>query len=118
MSVDFPAPFSPISAWISQALTWKAISSSARTLGKLLQTWSMERSTALPPQSDRACAPATEGDRSHDQGAQQELHPVWVDVGEHQPILDQRDDKNGKDCSGDRDVAASQGRAADDRGGE
>src|SRR5260370_2824088 len=94
------------------------MSSSGRTLGKLLLTWSIESSIGLPPQSDRARAPAIEGDGGDDQGAEQELYPVGIDLGEHQPILDQSDDEDRKDCSDDRYVAAGKRGAADDGGGE
>ena len=63
-------------------------------------------------------APAVEPDRGEDQRAEQELHPVGVDLGEHHAVLDQRDQHHGEHRAEHRDVAAGQRRAADDRGGE
>src|SRR5271155_2182513 len=118
MSVDFPAPFSPISAWISPALMRKVTSSSARTLRKSLVRWSMESSMPLLRQSYRARTPAVEGDGRDDQRAKQELHPIGINLGEHQPVLDERNHQHGKDGPDNRDVAAGKRGAADDRGGE
>src|SRR3984957_12892037 len=70
------------------------------------------------PQSYRARAPAVEGDGRDDQSAKQELHPIGIDLSEHQPILDERDHEHCKDGPDDRDIPASKRRTADDRGGE
>src|SRR6266850_4773635 len=52
MSVDFPAPFSPASAWTSDAFRSRSTRSSARTPGKLLlmPLIRSSRSAITPPQ--------------------------------------------------------------------
>src|SRR5207245_4069996 len=52
MSVDFPAPFSPASAWTSDAYRSRSTRSSARTPGKLLlmPLIRSSRSAITPPQ--------------------------------------------------------------------
>src|SRR5439155_18119651 len=52
MSVDFPAPFSPASAWTSDAFRSRSTRSSARTPGKLLlmPLIRSSRSVITPPQ--------------------------------------------------------------------
>src|SRR5206468_9511233 len=57
MSVDLPAPFSPIKAWISPARSSSEISSFASTPGNRFVTWSMTTRGGgfAPPASASSC---------------------------------------------------------------
>src|SRR3984957_11680857 len=77
----------------------------------------MERSTPLA-RRQRARTHAVKENGGDDQSAEQELHPIRIDLSEHQPILDERNDQHGEDGSDDRDIAASQRGPANNRGRE
>src|SRR5579872_5666833 len=115
-SVDLPAPFSPISAWISPPLSSSETSSSARTPGKYFETASTERFISGRPGADGA--PAVEADGGEDERAEDELHPIRIDFREHHAVLDEADEQHREHRAEHRDIAAGQRRAADDRRGE
>src|SRR5579864_50017 len=91
--------------------------SSAMTPGKVLRTFST--ANRMPSRSFRMDgAKPIETDRRQDQGAEEKLNPVGIDFGEHHAVLDQHNEHDSQRRGGDRDVAARQGRAPDDRRGE
>src|SRR6185437_5214598 len=117
MSVDLPAPFSPTSAWTSPGLMSSETPSSAMTPGKVLRTFST--ANRMPSRGFRLDgAKPVETNRREDQGAEEKLNPVGIDLGEHHAVLDQHNEDDGQRRGRNRDMAAGQGRAPDDRRGE
>ena len=85
ISVDLPAPFSPISAWISPgANVERDVVERPDAREDLADVFDGELHRRRPSGADGA--PAVEPDRREDQRAEQELHPIGIDLGEHQPF--------------------------------
>src|ERR1700689_773495 len=116
ISVDLPAPFSPIRAWISPALRSSETLSSALTPGKVLLTASSARPISGDPAVNRP--PAVQADGCEDESAEHELHPIGIDLRQHHAVLDQPEQQHREQGAEHRDMAAGQRGAPDDRRGE
>src|SRR3989449_10100490 len=77
MSVDFPAPFSPASAWTSDAFRSRSTRSSARTPGKLLLMALTRRSrSAIPPPQPPGIEGSVPPSRRHRPRTHREARPL------------------------------------------
>src|SRR5262245_40678398 len=70
MKVVLPAPFGPITAWVSPSLTSKSMPSVARSAPKLL---TRPRTSSIGFGKDARQAAAEEDDREHEQRAEDHL---------------------------------------------
>src|SRR4051812_43724528 len=123
ISVDFPAPFSPSSAWIEPFSSVRETRSNAFTPGKSLLT--PRASKTASPISDPLeaaghldLAPAIDAHRPQDQPAEHDLDEEGIDVEQDEGLRDDGHDRDAEDRGGDADMTAGEDRAADDRGGE
>src|SRR5687767_13172445 len=88
MRVDFPAPFSPSSAWTEPGFSVIETSSSAFTPGNDLETWATWSAvmSCLPriELCDAKFSQAVDTDGPENQPAQHDLHDKGIDGKEHQ----------------------------------
>src|SRR5271165_7020982 len=119
ISVDLPAPLSPASASTSPAASDSDTRSSACTPPKRLEISRTSSSLSLidAPAAQPLLA-LIDQHRDDDDDPDGDELPEWLDVDEHQPVLDHGDDQRPDQRADDGAGAAEQAGAADHHRGD